>query len=302
MSSVFCKLTNYGRHGIFIDEQMRMQLFKLNEIRATKLVKFPFDVSFGNYVYNWIKEIGRKNRELRHALEYVDFPHEKIRWTKLYQCSKSKDKKRTLMVRPCFPSVYREHQMPNVHIISDTVVIANDVWKVGDLVDWWTDNCFWTRRITEKFDDENVKVELLPPPRGEGSLYDASCKDLRPSLEWSVDEGWKLPKGDKYGHFCARIVKPLNQVSSLHIQDTSKQMLGMTDKFDDNGLKKKKIDGSLCLNSTYSDTIEAAVLDLEELICRVKWLQRILDFGTPLPDTSKSSWKFIEHRSSSIPK
>ncbi|KAE8735733.1 hypothetical protein F3Y22_tig00000340pilonHSYRG01436 [Hibiscus syriacus] len=79
-------------------------------------------------------------------------------------------------------------------------------------------------------------------------------------------------------------------------------MLGMTDKFDDNGLKKKKIDGSLCLNSTYSDTIEAAVLDLEELICRVKWLQRILDFGTPLPDTSKSSWKFIEHRSSSIPK
>ncbi|KAK8592032.1 hypothetical protein V6N13_062622 [Hibiscus sabdariffa] len=125
---------------------------------------------------------------------------------------------------------------------------------------------FPDERITEKLDDENVKVELLPPPEGEGSLYDASCKDLRPSLDWSVDEGWKLPKGDTNGLFCARIVKPLNQVSSLHIQDTPKQMLGMTDKFDDNGLKKRKIDESLCLNSTYSDTIEAAILDLEELI------------------------------------
>ncbi|KAE8709199.1 Aproteint domain-containing protein [Hibiscus syriacus] len=332
-----------------------------------------------------IKEIGRKNKELGHALEYVDFPDEKIRWTKLYQCSKSKDKKRTLMVRPRFPFVYREHQMLDVNIISETVVIVNDVWKVGDLVDWWTDNCFWTGRITEKLDDENVKVELLPPPEGEGSLYDASCKDLRPSLEWSVDKGWKFPKGNKCGHFCARIVKPLNQgssanvidrivsekendvhsttdasikpevslssrisagplhfpykqqlakkslnekqkntaetivglnivdhvpekrnyldgVSSLHIQDTSKQMLGMADKFSDKGLKKMKIDESVCLNSTYSDTIEAAVLDLEELICRVKWLQRILDFGTPSPDASTSSWKFIEHRSSSIPK
>ncbi|KAK8629756.1 hypothetical protein V6N13_078585 [Hibiscus sabdariffa] len=215
-----------------------------------------------------IKEISWKNKELGHSLEYVDFPDEKIRWTKLYQCGKSKDKKRTLMVRPCFPSVYREHQMPNVNIISETIVLVNDFWKVGDLVDWWTDNCFWTGRITEKLDDENVKVELLPPPEGEGSLYDASCKDLRPSLDWSVDEGWKLPKGDTNGLFCARIVKPLNQVSSLHIQDTPKQMLGMTDKLDDNGLKKRKIDESVCLNSTYSDTIEAAILDLEELIFR----------------------------------
>ncbi|KAK8504272.1 hypothetical protein V6N12_044811 [Hibiscus sabdariffa] len=134
-----------------------------------------------------IKEISWKNKELGHSLEYVDFPDEKIRWTKLYQCGKSKDKKRTLMI--------------------GGLTIA-----------------FGLEGITEKLDDENVKVELLPPPEGEGSLYDASCKDLRPSLDWSVDEGWKLPKGDTNGLFCARIVKPLNQVSSLHIQDTPKQI------------------------------------------------------------------------------
>ncbi|TYH75484.1 hypothetical protein ES332_D04G022600v1 [Gossypium tomentosum] len=330
-----------------------------------------------------IKEIGLRNKELGHALEYIDFPDEKIRWTKLYQKSrKPKDNKRYLMVRPCFPSVYHESQMPDVNTISETVVIVNDSWKVGDLVDWWTDNCFWTGTIIEKLDDENFKIELPPPPKGEGCLYDVSCKDLRPSLDWSVDEGWKLPKGGKYHLYCARIVKPVYQgdssnlidcivserekdvqstektstkhkgslsshistgsykgkqsvkkslnekhtnitkkivgldvvdhvpkkrncsygVSSPHIQDASTQAPGMVDKYDDSGLKKIKTDGSVCLNSTYSDTIEAAILDLEELVCRVKWLKRILDFGTPLSNTLTSSWKFIEHRESSIPK
>lgn len=87
------------------------------------------------------------------------FPFAEIRWTKLYQKgSKSKNAERTLMVRPCFPTVHRESQMPDVNTISEVVVIVNDVWKVGDLVDWWTDNCFWSGRITEKLGDEKVKV------------------------------------------------------------------------------------------------------------------------------------------------
>lgn len=87
------------------------------------------------------------------------FPFTEIRWTKLYQKSgKPKDKKRSLMVRPCFPSVYHESQMPDVNTISETVVIVNDSWKVGDLIDWWTDNCFWTGTIIEKLNEENVKV------------------------------------------------------------------------------------------------------------------------------------------------
>lgn len=91
-------------------------------------------------------------------------------------------------------------------------------------------------------------------------------------------------------------------VSSPHIQDASTQVPRMVDKYDDSGLKPMKADESVRLNSTYSETIEAAILDLEELVSRVKWLKRILDFGTPLSNTLTSSWKFIEHRESSIPK
>lgn len=160
-----------------------------------------------------IKDIGRRNKQLGHALEYIDFPDEKIHWTMLYQKGSKSKNVRTLMVRPCFPSVYRESQMPDVNTILEVVVIVNDVWKVGDLVDWWTDNCFWSGRITEKLGDEKVKIELPPPPVGEGSSYEVFCKDLRPSLDWSVGEGWKLliPKESKYHLCCARIVKPLNQ-------------------------------------------------------------------------------------------
>ena len=28
---------------------------------------------------------------------------------------------------------------------------------------------------------------------GEGSSYEAYCKDLRPSLDWTPESGWKVP-------------------------------------------------------------------------------------------------------------
>lgn len=31
------------------------------------------------------------------------------------------------------------------------------------------------------------------PPVGEGSSYEVSCNDLRPTLEWSPDGGWIVP-------------------------------------------------------------------------------------------------------------
>ena len=37
------------------------------------------------------------------------------------------------------------------------------------------------------------QVELLPPPLGEGKSYQASFCDLRPSLDWSVEDGWTVP-------------------------------------------------------------------------------------------------------------
>lgn len=88
-----------------------------------------------------------------------------IRWTKLYQKpvggSRSKEMKRQIMVRPSFPPIFCESQMPDVNNITEVVVIVNDVWKVGDLVDWWTDNCYWTGRLTEILGDGKARVIFL---------------------------------------------------------------------------------------------------------------------------------------------
>ena len=73
---------------------------------------------------------------------------------------------------------------------------------------------------------------------------------------------WKTYKHYKYS--CS------DSIVSSHIQDTSAQMHGtivLKDKYDDNGsLKEMKTDQSNCLNSTSSNTIKAAMLDLEKLI------------------------------------
>ena len=77
----------------------------------------------------------------------------------------------------------------------------------------------------------------------------------------------------------------------------------LKEKYDDNGsLKKMRINQGNCLNSTFSNTIEVAILDLEELIWWVKWLKHILEFGAPLSDTLRFFWKFIEHCGSPTPK
>ncbi|KAL1833583.1 hypothetical protein ACET3Z_003234 [Daucus carota] len=40
--------------------------------------------------------------------------------------------------------------------ITEVSIGTDDVWKVGDLVDWLTDGCFWTERLTEVFNDGNA--------------------------------------------------------------------------------------------------------------------------------------------------
>lgn len=335
-----------------------------------------------------IKEIGLRKGQMGHALEYFDFPDEKIEWSKLYQKpSKSKEAKSQLMLRPHFPPIYRESEMPDA--ISEVVVIVLNVWKVGHLVDWLTDGCYWSGRIIEILGNEKVKIELLPPPMGEGSSYEAYCKDLRPSLDWTPESGWKVPMTMENGNglSCARIVKPFNQVaggppnlmvqaegkgrkgvqaaasaslkcnssfsshssaSSLQIPDGSERMvkrplstaeskeiqtpetnleldngIGKTScsdsvrdvsanmvgtmarkgKDDNSGSSKKmKADGNFSLNSMCSNTLEAAVMDLEELVNRVKWIRGLLEYGKPLSSTMRNAWEFLEHRASSTPK
>ncbi|GKU85814.1 hypothetical protein SLEP1_g434 [Rubroshorea leprosula] len=259
------------------------------------------------------------------------------------------------MVRPPFPKVYHASQLPDIKTISELIVVVNDVWKVGDSVDWFTDGCFWCGRIKEMLGKEMARIELLPPPAGEGLSYEVYCKDLRPSLDWSPVDGWTLPsKGSKSYHSCVHLMKPQSQVSTLSegkegvlveagsllqhgISNASRFSAGaepflemseqstkpaasrkkistseeISNKLPDSGKKKYdesghskriKTDEKICLNSTRSATMEAAIIDLEELISRVKWLKGILDLGTPTSDTARSSWKFQEHRPSATPK
>lgn len=53
------------------------------------------------------------------------------------------------------------------------------------------------------------QVELPLPPVGEGvegETYEASCKDLRSSLDWSLEDGWTVPTPkvpmDHYSSIC----------------------------------------------------------------------------------------------------
>lgn len=322
-----------------------------------------------------IIDIARRDSGMQYALQFYDFPDEKLNWTKLYQYPKPrlKNTERQLMVRPYFPSVYLESKLSEIKTISEVVVVVNDVWKVGDFVDWWTDACYWSGRLTKELGNDKYQIDLFPPPAGEGSSYEASSKDFRPSLSWSPDNGWTvpIPSGIDNHHPCARLIKPVNQGSSTNLavhaadkmrkdpEDTIRAsyelnaspsshiatrrsellgigplnpaasietrtpgrniVLGVTnggaaksevagdaggEDNDDNDppLKKMRTDGGgICSDSTCSDTIGAAILDLEVLVNRVKWMKDALKFGMPLSNTARLSWKFLEHRGPSTP-
>ena len=67
------------------------------------------------------------------------------------------------MVRPRFPPVYRKGQMPDANTISEAVVVVlvNNTWKVGDLIDWWEDGCYWSGSITKILKDDKVEVVFM---------------------------------------------------------------------------------------------------------------------------------------------
>ncbi|KAJ9700584.1 hypothetical protein PVL29_006069 [Vitis rotundifolia] len=305
-----------------------------------------------------IKEISLRKGHIGHVLEYIDFPDEKLNWTKLYQKpqisnSKLKEKKRQLMVRPCFPSIYHVSQKPDINTIAKVMVLVNDVWKVGDEVDWWTDGCYWSGRVTQLLGYDKVResesgrccARLVkpvyyvpaesegrtdsqgragsslkcnpsfssrisdcssPPPDGsehspekemtEQPLNIADSRKRKLTLKTKMD----LHKGD----MGIRKTSSLDSVSSSHIGDTSEEMtIGGIDRCSNGGSSKKMgTDGSIALNSMHSDTLDAAILDLEELANKVKWVKGILDHGIPLPNALRPPWRFLEHHAPSTPK
>ncbi|CAA3032541.1 Hypothetical predicted protein [Olea europaea subsp. europaea] len=303
-----------------------------------------------------IRKIGSRKGHIGQVfVEYLDY--EEKEWVKLYEvpihCSgKLKKEQRILMLRPPYPPVYHENQMPNVSDISEVMVILDDAWKVGNLVDGLDTGCYWSGRIIELSGDGKAKIKSPPPPMGEGLTYEFSLEDLRPSLDWSPEYGWTvLTLGGETDLPCARLVKPGDQgheteagkvkaASSPNISPSSCSSVKTLEDSEDKGngtrelhelylrntvptkvmdaretnfilagggsstrkthssdtnstshirailaepttevaeghphqLKKYRASGGMTLNSMRSHKLEAGILDLEELVNKVKWL------------------------------
>ncbi|XP_072996034.1 uncharacterized protein [Typha latifolia] len=335
-----------------------------------------------------IKNICFKKGKLGCSLEYFDFPDEKVRWTNLYQKPPQKPTKShgvkdmELMIRPSFPPCYHHGQLPDSYPTSDVIAIADDAWRIGYLVDWWYDNCYWSGRVTHLLGDGKVQIELPEPPVGEGRSYSALCKDLRPSLNWSPESGWTVPISNEHGdyRYSARLLHTINHgeektdmsadvepsdikeemssclykvsrscdevkdPSSMKVKLQCNEASGLCDEVKNlsytpmeegkpNCFRRGSTSGDnvedsptmlITCESNYRnrkyrqhsfdsikdkwtreknsltsvrrpETIESSILELEELVNKIKWLKGLVQFGLQWSNAMKPSWKFLEN-------
>ncbi|XP_073287298.1 uncharacterized protein [Primulina huaijiensis] len=290
---------------------------------------FCYSWKFQFFFYQII-EISTREGHAGHISEYYDFPDEKLVWTEFYQMNPyrvGRTRERIeLMLRPPYPPFYSKSQMPLVSEISEVTVIVDEEWKVGDLVDWWTTDCYWSGRIQGFSGDCKASLKLRTPPHGEGKTYEVLYKDLRPSLDWSPQRGWTVPtQGGKHGRVCARIIEPLNpagqetmpdrekdeskdkRTSNIETQGSEDRRMSETSNTqrrssEDRRTSEQSNDphkehgagGRVALNSVETDTLEATIMDLEELVCKVKWIKKILGHGVSFSDGVRPEWEFVD--------
>ncbi|KAI3877157.1 hypothetical protein MKX03_010424 [Papaver bracteatum] len=185
--------------------------FEVGQLGESKSFKDGFR---GAWFRCKIKDYRMRGAEPTVALEYYDFPDEKITRMNLYRLNPAEKhtgvKKKHLMLRPGYPQIYLRSQMPDVTDISEVVGVVDRPWKVGDTVDWFKDGCYWSASITNKQDDELVEVEFPRPPVGEGGVYVVPGKELRPSLDWTPELGWTvpIPKVGETSEPCVCLIHP----------------------------------------------------------------------------------------------
>ncbi|VAH68663.1 unnamed protein product [Triticum turgidum subsp. durum] len=137
-------------------------------------------------------------------VEYIDYPDERRKWNRLFKippkCRNQKaSQNREIMLRPPFPRWCWENDIAELGPQTDVVAVVSSRWKVGDLIDWWYTDCFWTGKITELMSDDKVKIICPEIPLGEGGCWVADPKDLRPALDWSLEKGWSAPLSQENG-------------------------------------------------------------------------------------------------------
>ncbi|KAL7600831.1 uncharacterized protein LOC111897204 [Lactuca sativa] len=330
-----CKDTNQTM------EKLGVLKFEVGQLAETK----TFEKGYRSAWFKCkIKDISLKKNKI--LPEYYDFPDEKIKWANMYEIPpygrKSKNIKKQLMVRPQYPQIYHKNEMPPVNSITEVCVIIDGVWKSGDLVDWFEDDCYWSASIIKILSDERVKIELPKPPAGQGKVYIAFCKDLRPSLDWSPSKGWIVPTMRGRTSCNAQLIfpspkgmdiekeeidTPLNvsstsrtsvisledpmeeipnsqevkidgddveKVSSSDSISTMRVEENKTDDDDDDDVWDDVDHNMIDLNIMHEKTLEASILDLEELANRIKWLRAILENN----QSGFGSWMFAKQHSS----
>ncbi|KAG7533892.1 Agenet domain plant type [Arabidopsis thaliana x Arabidopsis arenosa] len=236
-----------------------------------------------------IMDMTNDNGELRYKFKYLDFPDEPLDNALVFETPKGGTESQ-LMLRPTYPPHYHESEYVNLDGDVEPLVVVHDSWKVGDLVDWLKDEIYWSGEIVAMKGRRSCQIELLPKPEGEGKVYQGLCKNLRPRLDWSVEDGWKVPCTVD-GQKCAKIVTSKNEDEG--IADDCETAKEQTKK------ATKQVGGNegLRLNIMESESIEAAVMDIEELIVRLDWLK-----GKLKPDVgegAKPYWKYEDYRPSS---
>ncbi|CAN8287650.1 unnamed protein product [Cochlearia groenlandica] len=261
--------------------------FKVGDVVEAK----TFEIGFrGAWFRCKIIKIFMKGITLYYNLEYLDYPDEGIHETKVFQRPEGGDQN-VLMIRPPYPRVCQENEVLSKKAGVEEAVVVHDAWKVGDLVDWWIDYSYWLGTVMEVREDKSVKIELLPEPHGEGDSYEGLSKDLRPSLEWSLEKGWSVlvPKGGE-NRPCAKLIKLSNEDEVKEGETREEQVQGTA--------RESKGDGAMKLNIMVSETKEAAVNDLEECIVRIEWIKGMLSQAAD-SFSETSSWKYEDYAPSS---
>ncbi|KAI9119599.1 hypothetical protein K1719_009475 [Acacia pycnantha] len=310
--------------------------FQVGQLAETRSLAVGFR---GAWFRCRIINIRENNGQLFYRMKYVDYPEQKLEWIKVYQKPR-KNKNSKLMVRPCYPTVYLESEKPDTSTISEEIVIVDGTWMVGDLVDFCADGCNWSGRVAKILEDGKLKIDLFPPPMGEGSSYEAFFKDIRPSLAWSPKKGWTVPisklLNGRKRRFCAQLIKPehsdrdavvqtdlislqrsshsppsteplldaregritVNNAPCIHIRVEPAESIRRKEindgLFNEQPSKKLRKDKNICLDSMFLHSIEDALLDLEELVNKVKWTKGLLEFGMPL-SSRQSIWELKQH-------
>lgn len=168
----------------------------------------------------------------------------------------------------------------------------------------WSPVNGWTVPISEKRKSYNPCAWIVNPPN-QGDEKKGTLLAPEPSSYRSTSVPPLISTGS---------VPPSEQADYTMKQPANRKKARTTETIPNNRSKqpglapidcspmKIEADEKICLNSTRSPTIDAAMMDLEELISRVKWIKGILNFGTTLSETPKSSWRFQEHHPSSTKK